>query len=160
LSIPAAYAHVRDQMSAVLAAHDTGYITWDHNRDLLEAATRGTGRAAVHEQTSATYALMDELRAAHPGLESETCSSGCARVGLAVPGRIDRVWVAACRDPLGRQQTTRWPSQLIPLELMGSHLASGRSPTTGRLHSLGFRAATAVFGHLGIEWDLAGASEE
>lgn len=160
LSIPAAYAHVRDQMSAVLAAHDIGYIKWDHNRDLLEAATRGTGRAAVHEQTSATYALMDELRAAHPGLEIESCSSGGARVDLAVLERTDRVWVSDCIDPLERQQMNRWTSQLIPLELMGSHIASGRSHTTGRLHTLGFRAATAVFGHLGIEWDLAAASEE
>jgi alpha-galactosidase len=42
---------------------------------------------------------------------------------------------------------------------MGSHIASGRSHTTGREHDLNFRAATAVFGHLGIEWDLAGASD-
>jgi alpha-galactosidase len=27
------------------------------------------------------------------------------------------------------------------------------------VHDLGFRAGTAVFGHLGIEWDLAAASE-
>jgi alpha-galactosidase len=41
---------------------------------------------------------------------------------------------------------------------MGSHIASGHSHTTGRIHSLSFRAATAVFGHLGIEWNLASAS--
>ena len=28
------------------------------------------------------------------------------------------------------------------------------------MHDLGFRAGTAVFGHLGIEWDLAAASEQ
>ena len=160
LSIPAAYAHVRDQMHAVLSAHDIGYIKWDHNRDLLEAATRQTGRAAVHEQTLATYALLDELKATHPGLEIESCSSGGARVDLSVLERTDRVWVSDCIDPLDRQQMNRWTSQLIPLELMGSHIASGRSHTTGRLHTLGFRAATAVFGHLGIEWDLAAATTE
>src|SRR5690625_7420971 len=57
LSIPAAYAHVRDQMSAVLAAHDIGYIKWDNNRDLMEAATRGTGRAEVPEQHAASHAM-------------------------------------------------------------------------------------------------------
>jgi alpha-galactosidase len=41
---------------------------------------------------------------------------------------------------------------------MGSHIASGRSHTTGRRHDLGFRASTAIFGHLGIEWDLAQAT--
>jgi alpha-galactosidase len=42
---------------------------------------------------------------------------------------------------------------------MGSHIASGRSHTTGRRHDLGFRAATAIFGHLGIEWDLTEAAD-
>jgi alpha-galactosidase len=42
---------------------------------------------------------------------------------------------------------------------MGSHIASGRSHTTGRRHDLGFRAATAIFGHLGIEWDLTTATD-
>ena len=53
-----------------------------------------------------------------------------------------------------------WTGQLLPLELMGSHVASGRSHVTARWHDLNFRAATAVFGHLGIEWDLAEATAE
>ena len=160
LTIPEAYAHVRDQMLALLGAHEIGYIKWDQNRDLLESATRATGRAAVHDQTRAAYRLMDELRAAHPGLEIEACASGGARVDLGVLEHTDRVWVSDCIDPLERQQMHRWTSQLIPLELMGSHIASGRSHTTGRLHTLGFRAHSALMGHLGIEWDLAAASEE
>ncbi|WP_270407237.1 alpha-galactosidase [Brachybacterium paraconglomeratum] len=160
LSIPEAYSHVRDQMLALFGAHQIGYIKWDQNRDLLESATRATGRAAVHDQTRAAYRLMDELRAAHPGLEIEACASGGARVDLGVLEHTDRVWVSDCIDPLERQQMHRWTSQLIPLELMGSHIASGRSHTTGRLHTLGFRAHSALMGHLGIEWDLAAASEE
>ncbi len=72
--------------------------------------------------------------------------------------RTDRVWVSDCIDPLERQEMHRWTTQLIPPELMGSHIASGRSHTTGREHDLNFRAATAIFGHLGIEWDLSRAS--
>ena len=113
----------------------------------------------MHEQTLAFYRLVDEIKAAHPGLEIESCSSGGARVDLGVLERTDRVWVSDCIDPLERQQMHRWTTQLIPPELMGAHIASGRSHTTGREHDLNFRAATAVFGHLGIEWDLAKASE-
>ncbi|GAA4529745.1 alpha-galactosidase [Brachybacterium paraconglomeratum] len=160
LSLPAAATHVRDQMLAILDRYEIGYLKWDHNRDLLEAATSQTGRAAVHEQTLATYALMDALKAAHPGLEIESCSSGGARVDLEVLEHTDRVWVSDCIDPLDRQQMNRWTSQLIPLELMGSHIASGRSHTTGRLHTLAFRGLSALFGHLGIEWDLARATPE
>src|SRR5690606_2533654 len=160
LTEPGAYAHVRDQLVAVLEAHQISYLKWDHNRDLLEASTRATGRAAVHEQTLAAYRLMDELRAVRPGLEIESCSSGGARIDLAVLEHTDRVWVSDCIDPLERQQMNRWTSQLIPLELMGSHVASGRSHTTGRLHTLGFRAHSALMGHLGIEWDLGAASAQ
>ena len=161
LGIPEAYAHVRDQMMAVLDDYDIGYLKWDHNRDLIEAGNQTDGgRPGVHAQTEAFYRLLDELRAAHPGLEIESCSSGGARVDLGVLERTDRVWVSDNIDPHDRQQMLRWTTQLIPPEYMGSHIASGRSHTTGRVNDLGFRAATAVFGHLGIEWDLARATDD
>ena len=53
----------------------------------------------------------------------------------------------------------RWTAQLLPPEYLGSHIASGRSHVTGRRHDLAFRAGTAVFGHLGIEWDLTSATD-
>lgn len=160
LAIPEAYAHVRDQMVQVLEANDIDYIKWDHNRDLIEAGFRETGQPATHAQTLAAYRLLDELKERFPGLEIESCSSGGARVDLGVLERTDRVWVSDCIDPLERQMMNRWTNQLIPLELMGSHVASGASHTTGRLHSIGYRAATALFGHFGIEWDLRLATDE
>jgi alpha-galactosidase len=160
IGIPEAYAHVRDQMLAVLDEYDIGYIKWDHNRDLVEAGNRTDGgRPAVHAQTRAYYRLVDELRAAHPALEIESCSSGGLRVDLEVLARTDRIWVSDNIDPHDRQRMLRWTAQLLPPEYLGSHIASGRSHTTGRVHDLGFRAATAVFGHLGIEWDLAKATD-
>ena len=159
LGIPAAYAHVRDQVFAILAEYEVSYIKWDHNRDLVDAGTQPGGRPGVHEQTLAFYRLVDEIKAAHPGLEIESCSSGGSRVDLGVLERTERVWVSDCIDPLDRQQMNRWTTQLVPPEMMGSHIASGESHTTGRHHDLRFRAATAVFGHLGVEWDLTAASE-
>jgi alpha-galactosidase len=160
LGIPDCYAYIRDAIFAILAEYRIGYIKWDHNRDLIDAGTAPAGRPGVHAQTMAFYRLLDEIKAAHPGLEIESCSSGGARVDLGVLERADRVWVSDCIDPLERQQMNRWTAQLIPPELMGSHIASGRSHTTGRVHDLSFRAASAVFGHLGIEWDLANATAE
>ncbi len=160
LSIPECYAHVRDAMMAILDEYAIGYIKWDHNRDLVDAGTQPSGRPAVHAQTWATYRLMDELRAAHPTLEIESCSSGGGRVDLGVLQRTDRVWVSDCIDPLERQRMMRWTQQLIPPELMGCHIASATSHTTGRTHDLNFRAATAIFGHLGIEWDLRSAGPD
>lgn len=158
LGIPACYAHVRDAILAILAEYDIDYLKWDHNRDLVDAGTHPDGRPGVHAQTLAAYRLIDELRAAHPGLEIESCSSGGGRVDLGILERTDRIWVSDCNDPHERQQLLRWTSQLVPPEMLGSHIASGTSHTTGRTHDLDFRAATAIFGHLGIEWDLATAT--
>ncbi len=161
LGIPDAYAHVKSQILALLDEYDIGYVKWDHNRDLIEAGTQTDGgRPGVHAQTLAFYRLLDEIREAHPDLEIESCSSGGARVDLAVLERTDRVWVSDNIDPHDRQRMLRWTGQLLPPEYLGSHIASGRSHATGRIHDLGFRAGTALFGHLGIEWDLAQASEQ
>lgn len=160
LGIEECYAYVRDSLMAILDEYDISYLKWDHNRDLIDAGTAPDGRPGMHAQTLAAYRLMDELKAAHPGLEIEACASGGARLDLGVLERTDRVWVSDCIDPLERQRILRWSAQLIPPELMGSHIASDVSHTTGRSHDLNFRAATAVFGHLGIEWDIRSATDE
>ena len=159
LGLPDCYAFIRDAIFAILREYDIGYIKWDHNRDLIDSGTQPAGRPGVHEQTLAFYRLLDEIKAAFPGLEIESCSSGGARVDLGVLERTERVWVSDCIDPLERQEMHRWTTQLIPPELMGAHIASGQNHTTGRIHDLDFRAATAIFGHLGIEWDLSKASD-
>ncbi|MFT3860231.1 alpha-galactosidase [Micropruina sp.] len=158
LGIAACFAQVRDAISALIAEYRIDYLKWDHNRDLVDAGSQPSGRPGVHDQTLAAYRLIDELKAAHPGLEIESCSSGGARVDLGIVQRTDRVWVSDCIDPHERQSMMRWTQQVIPPELCGSHIASGTSHTTGRSHDLNFRAATAIFGHLGIEWDLRQAS--
>ena len=159
LGIPECYTFIRDAIFAILDEYDISYIKWDHNRDLIDAGTLPAGRPGVHAQTAALYRLLDEIKAAHPGLEIESCSSGGSRVDLGILERTDRVWVSDCIDPHERQQMMRWTQQLIPPELMGAHIASGISHTTGRTHDLNYRAATAIFGHLGIEWDLRRATE-
>ncbi|AKU16451.1 alpha-galactosidase [Luteipulveratus mongoliensis] len=154
-----AYQHVLGQLDGLLRDHDIAYLKWDHNRDLLEAGDRH-GHPAVHRQTLAAYALMDELLRRHPGLEIESCSSGGGRVDLGVLERACRVWGSDCLDALERQQIQRWTTALIPWEMLGCHIGSDSNHTTGRKQSLGFRAATAFFGHFGIEWDLTKVDSE
>lgn len=152
---------MRDQLAALLDEYPIGYLKWDHNRDLVSAGSlANAGRPAVHAQTLAAYQLMEELKARKPGLEIESCSSGGSRVDLEVLAHTDRVWASDCMDAIERQQIDWWTKQLIPPELIGSHVASVPSHTTGRVQQLPMRAATAVFGHLGIEWDITQASDQ
>nr|WP_086709293.1 alpha-galactosidase [Streptomyces antimycoticus] len=160
LARPEAYAYILGRLDALLTEYPIAYLKWDHNRDLVEAGRRTTGRAGVHDQTLAVYRLLDELRSRHPGVEIESCSSGGGRVDLGILERTDRVWVSDCIDALERQQIQRWTNVLVPLELMGTHVGSPVSHTTGRSHPLDFRAGTALFGHFGIEWDITSAAPE
>lgn len=161
LAVEGAYRHVRDQMSAILGEYRVDYVKWDHNRDLIDAGSAlDHGRPGVSAQTRAFYRLLDDLRERHPDCEFESCSSGGSRVDLEVMQRAERVWVSDNIDPHSRQRLLWWTGQLLPLERMGSHIASGLSHVTARQHTIEYRAATALFGHLGIEWDLAQASDE
>ncbi|HEU4421057.1 MAG TPA: alpha-galactosidase [Pilimelia sp.] len=158
LAHPEAYKHILERLDALLTEYDIGYLKWDHNRDLVEAGHSGSGAAAVHAQTVAVYRLVDELRARHPALEIESCSSGGGRVDLGMAERTDRVWASDCIDPLERQQIQRWTALLLPPEMIGAHVGAPASHTTGRTHPLDFRAGTALFGHFGVEWDICAAS--
>lgn len=159
ITIPAAWEYLHAAIGRLIDEYGIGYLKWDHNRDLIEAGDAG-GRAVVHEQTLACYRLMDALRAEHPGLEIESCASGGGRIDLEMLTHVQRVWPSDCIDPHERQSIMRWTSQIAAPEYLGSHIASPRSHTTGRVSDLSFRAGTALWGHLGFEWDLLAASEE
>lgn len=154
-----AYNHILAQLRALLRDNDIAYIKWDHNRDLLEAGSSINHAPAVHRQTVAVYRLMAELRREFPGVEIESCSAGGARIDLGVAEHTDRFWASDNHDALDRQLIQRWTGQLVPPELIGAHVARPQSTTTGRTHSLAFRAGTALFGHFGIEWDISEIDE-
>jgi alpha-galactosidase len=151
LSIDACWQHLHDALDALLRDHEIAYLKWDMNRDLAGAG--------AHHQVHALYRLLDALRAAHPEVEIESCASGGGRADLAVLRRTCRIWASDCNDALERQVIQRGWSHLLPPEVVGAHIGPPRAHTTGRTQRLAFRAATALFGHLGIEWNLLDASD-
>lgn len=159
LANPAAAAHLLERIDGLVSEIGVDFIKWDHNRDLHAAVSPHTGRASVHAQTAAFYALLDALRERHPSLEIESCASGGARVDLGVLRRTQRVWASDSNDPVERQRIQRWTGTLIPPELVGSHVGPPIAETTHRAASLPFRMTTALFGHAGIEWDITRADE-
>ena len=153
-----AYKHVLEQTSSVLAAHNIVYIKWDHNRVLVDAGHLGA--AGVRRQTQAIYRLFAELKTRHPGLEIESCASGGARIDLGVIDYVDRFWTSDNNDALERQTIQRWTSQVIPPEMLGTHIGPTHGHQTGRTLELSMRAITALFGHAGIEWNITQATPE
>ncbi len=161
LTRPEVFDYLLERVSAVLSSYPISSVKWDHNRELLEAGTgQRAGAPAAHEQTLAYYRLLDALRAAHPDVAWESCASGGGRIDLGVLERVERVWTSDMTDALARQQIQRWTAQLVAPEYLGAHVSAPVSHTTWRTLYLDFRAATALFGAFGIEWDLTQASEE
>ncbi|MHA7261621.1 alpha-galactosidase [Arthrobacter sp. TMN-37] len=160
LANPEAYDYILKSIDAVLTDNDISYIKWDHNREVLDGADARTGHAVIHENVLALYRLLGELKQRHPGLEIESCASGGARVDLGILSRTDRIWTSDCIDPIERLPNQKYTGLLVPPELMGMHVGGPVSHSTGRAHGLSFRAATAVFGHFGVEWDISDLSAE
>jgi alpha-galactosidase len=153
LQNPDAFGYLRDALLALLDEYDIAFLKWDHNRDLLDVSHGG--RPAVHGQVLALYELLDLLRREHPSLEIETCASGGGRTDLGILERTDRLWASDTIDALERQHIQRWTTLLFSPDVMGAHVGSPVAHTTGRRHRLSFRAATALIGHFGVEWDIS-----
>ncbi|WP_431837959.1 alpha-galactosidase [Cellulomonas sp. Y8] len=158
LARPEARAHVLGQVSALVAELGIDFIKWDHNRDLVDA--RHDGRPGVDAQTRAVLGLMAELKARHPGLEIESCSSGGARSDLGVLEVADRVWASDSNDAVERQDIQRWTGLLLPPELVGAHVGPPTSHSSGRTLDLSYRLATSLMGSAGFEWDVLSCSDE
>ncbi|MFG3023175.1 alpha-galactosidase [Streptomyces sp. NPDC048254] len=160
LSRPEVFDYLLKSLDALVGSYDIAFLKWDHNRELHEAVHAPGDRPAAHAQVEALYRLLDAVKQQHPALEIESCASGGGRVDLGVLARTDRVWPSDCNDPVERQAIQNWTGQLLPPELVGSHVGAARSHTTDRVTSDTFRLITALFGHAGIEQDLNECSAE
>jgi len=158
LANPEAYKYVLQATHDVISECKIKYIKWDHNRTLIDAGANG--RAEYRNQVLAIYRLFAELKNLNPGLEIESCASGGGRIDLGMVDYVDRFWVSDNNDALSRQIIQRWTAQFLPPELLGSHIGPSPSHQTGRELALSFRAATALIGHSGIEWDISKLSGE
>lgn len=152
LTLPAAFDHVWQALDNLLKSHDIAYLKWDMNRDLAPIASAGVPVQSA--QTSAVYALIDRLRAAHPSVEIESCASGGSRADYGALARAHRIWTSDCNDAHERQRIQRGAARFLPLCVLGCHIGPDPAHTTGGRDRLDFRAVTALFGHMGLELNL------
>lgn len=158
LTLPEVSNYLFEKISAIISEYDVAYIKWDMNREIHHPGS--AGRGVIHAQTKAVYALMKRLRDAHPALEIESCSSGGARSDYGVLQHADRIWPSDSNDALDRQQIQRGASYFFPLCVTGAHVGPRECHITRRTLSMDFRAATAFFGHMGLELDLMNESDD
>jgi alpha-galactosidase len=143
--------HLFTSIDRLLARLPISHVKWDHNRDLVAPG--------AHQQTLGTYELISRLRKAHPHVEFESCASGGGRIDAGMAHHVTRFWTSDSIDALDRLEIQRGAMRFIPPEMLGAHIGAPVCHTTGRRHSLSFRALSALPFWLGVEWDLLSASE-
>lgn len=95
------------------------------------------------------YAIVDRLRADHPGLRIEACSGGGGRIDLGMLARTDQAWTSDNTDALDRIHIQRGYSTLYPARTMSAWVTDSPNQLTGRVIPLAFRFHVAMAGVLG-----------
>lgn len=152
-----------EQLDGLLSSAPIDYVKWDFNRCFTDAGWPGerNPQKLWVAHVEALYALLDRLRAAHPGVAFESCSGGGGRIDLGVLARTDQVWTSDNTDPLDRLAIQDGFSQIHPARIMAAWVTD--SPNTqlnGRVSSLRFRFVSAMAGVLGVGGDLSEWSEQ
>ena len=146
MALPEVREYLFQHINTLLSRYNIAYVKWDHNRPLVGGA--------AHHQTKGVYELFHQLTRAHPSVQFESCASGGGRIDMGISQYVKRFWTSDSIDALDRLTIQKGVSKLVPIEMMGSHIGAKTCHTTGRKHALSFRTATAMFGWLGVEWNL------
>ncbi|MER5430207.1 alpha-galactosidase [Streptomyces sp. NPDC002588] len=162
LARPDVAAWLHGRLDDLLTKNAIDFLKWDMNRPFTEAGWPGAKADQDRlwiDHVRNLYTLLDRLRADHPGLRIESCSSGGGRLDLGILARTDQVWTSDNTDALDRMEIQHGFSQLYPARVMGAWVTDSPNPYTGRSAPLDFRFHTAMTGVLGIGGDLNRWSE-
>jgi alpha-galactosidase len=163
LARPDVQEYLWEKLDTLLSSAPIDYVKWDFNRCFTDAGWPGEEypQKLWVEHVHAYYALLDRLRAAHPGVAFESCSGGGGRIDLGVMSRTDQVWTSDNTDPLDRLAIQHGFTHIHPARVMAAWVTdSPNNQLNGRVSSLRFRFVSAMAGVLGVGGDLTQWSDE
>ena len=141
--------------AAIRAVPGLAYLKWDANADIANAGSPflGPDRQANlwFDYAAGLCDLLARLRAAHPRLVLQACSSGGGRAEFGSLAFADEFW---CSDNTCAQQRVliQWGLSLFyPACAMAAHVTAVPNRQTRRTASLKYRFDVAFSGRLGLE---------
>ncbi len=155
--------NVLDQL---ISENGISFIKWDMNRPIAEPGwpeyieQGGEAREIWVRHTLGVYAIMDGLRARHPDLSIESCSSGGGRADLGILKRTDQVWSSDNTHPDGRLFIQEGISHVLPGRVMGDWVTDTPSDRVVNEIPLRYRFHVAMMGMLGVGGHLLKWSQE
>lgn len=146
-------------LDRLVGKNDVDFLKWDMNRTFSEAGwpehgTDGTADRLWLDHVRNVYAVIDRLRADHPGLRIEGCAGGGGRVDLGMLARTDQVWPSDNTDALDRLTIQHGFTQLYPARVMAAWVTDSPNPGTGRAIPLRFRCHVAMSGVMALGGSL------
>jgi alpha-galactosidase len=145
-------------LDRLLAENRIEFVKWDMNRPFSEPgwpARAGDNPERVWtDHVRNLYAVIDALRAAHPGVEFESCAGGGGRVDLGILRRVEQVWTSDNTDAWDRVKIHEGFTQVYPPKIMVAWVTDGPNLLTRRELPLSFRFHVAMAGALGVGGNL------
>jgi len=152
----------------LLSEQDITFIKWDMNRPFSEPGwperVGSNPERAWVDHVRNLYDILDRLRAAHPKVAFEACSSGGGRADVAIISRSEQVWTSDNTDAWDRVAIQEGFSYAHAPMAMAAWVTDSPNIHTGRRLPLRYRFHVAMAGCLGIggnltEWSSAELAE-
>jgi alpha-galactosidase len=168
LSNPAVQDFVAQTFDEVAAlSSNITYIKWDANRPALSV---GSEYLPADRQThfwqdyvKGLYSVYERVRAKHPGITLQLCSSGGARLDYGALKYHDEFWASDNTNAVDRVLIQYGTNMIYPAIATASHVSASPNHQTGMMLPLKFRFDVAMSGRLGMELqpkDIADADLE
>jgi alpha-galactosidase len=160
LARPEVAAYIYERLDKLLSENNIAYIKWDFNRPITEPgwleASPPRQREIYVRHITALYDLVDRLRAQHPAVVWEACSSGGARLDLGILRHFDQTWPSDNTDPYDRLFIQEGYSLAYAPKTMVAWVteSNGSREINNQALNLPYRFHSAMAGVLGLGVDL------
>ena len=152
--------YIYNCISELLSNHNIKYIKWDMNRPFSEAGAENLKHPKMlwYLHTKAVYDIVDKLKAEHPDVQFECCSSGGGRADWGAFRHFDMIWTSDNTDAIDRLAIQNGYTLTRPVKAMRAWVTD----TVGynRKTPLDFRFHVAMRGSLSLGGNLMKCSDE
>ncbi len=153
-------AYVFNFLDKILTDNDIAFLKWDYNRQWSEPGWPELGPDSDKQKTVYVeyirnlYSILAELRAKHPKVEIQSCSSGGGRVDLGILGFTDEVWPSDNTDAFDRLSIQDGFSYAYTPQVMTAWVTDAHNWANDRTTSLPYRFLSSMQGGLGVGANL------
>ncbi len=155
--------YIFSTLDKLVSENDIAFLKWDFNRSFSEPgwpeAPPAEQRMVWVRYVTHYYEIIDRLRAKHPKLEIESCSSGGGRVDLGILTRTEQVWTSDNTDAFDRLFIQDGFSHAYTPKIMMAWVTDVPN-IDSRVTPLSYRFLVAMMGSLGIGANLNKWSED